>query len=144
MARDRACFNPDENFVSLIMPLLRIKLDPVDKAIELSLDTLWPLVEEWAKVTSAMANKPVDIGMTEKTFSITYLTLESLALVCMHKHNPELQKALFNSGCLQWIVAKIEKLTKKIQKPGIDNNGMLLIVGEMNRCMRILETVRIN
>ena len=144
MARDRQCLIPDENYTSLLLPLLRVKPEPSDKSFDAALKTLWPLLEEWATATFELINQQVNLGMTAETFNIPFLTLEGLALVCMHKHNPELQKALFGNGCLQWIVAKVEKLTKKMGRLNGEAEGALNMINELNRCMRIIETVSVD
>uniref|UniRef100_A0AC34GWS9 WAPL domain-containing protein n=1 Tax=Panagrolaimus sp. ES5 TaxID=591445 RepID=A0AC34GWS9_9BILA len=140
MARDRQCFIADDSFIPVIMPLLKTKPEVDDKAFDGAVKTLWPILEEWSKVTSELINKPVNIGMTKETFNVSYLTLEALALVCMHKHDKNLQNHLFNNGCLHWIIVKVEKLAKKLSKCKDSGDGAVGTIGELNRCMRILET----
>uniref|UniRef100_A0AC35GRR9 WAPL domain-containing protein n=1 Tax=Panagrolaimus sp. PS1159 TaxID=55785 RepID=A0AC35GRR9_9BILA len=140
MARDRQCFIADETFIPLIMPLLKTKPEIDDKIFDSAVKTLWPILEDWSKVTSELINKPVNIGMTKETFNVSYLTLEALALVCMHKHDKNLQNHLYTIGCLHWIIVKVEKLTKKLSKCKDSGDGAIGTIGELNRCMRILET----
>jgi hypothetical protein len=140
MARDRQCFDADETFISLIMPLLKTKPDISDKTFDGAVKTLWPILEEWSRVTAELINKPVNIGLTKETFNASYLMLEALALVCMHKHDKNLQNRLYNIGCLHWIIVKVEKLTKKLSKCKDTGEGAVGTIGELNRCMRIMET----
>lgn len=139
MARDRSAFTVDENYTVLLLPLLKTKSDALDKNFETAMKYFWSLIEEWAAVTVEIINQQVNLAMTSETFNISYLTLEGVAFVCMHKHNPVLQKALFGNGCLAWIVQKVDKLTKKLMRQNDEN--AIASINELNRCMRILETV---
>uniref|UniRef100_A0AC34PVY1 WAPL domain-containing protein n=1 Tax=Panagrolaimus sp. JU765 TaxID=591449 RepID=A0AC34PVY1_9BILA len=138
MARDRHAFPVDENYTVLLLPLLKTKAESSDKNFELAMKYFWSLIEEWAAATVEIINQQVNLAMTFETFNIPYLTLEGLAFVCMQKHNPVLQKALFGNGCLALVVQKVDKLTKKLMKQG--EEAATLSIGELNRCMRILET----
>lgn len=140
MARDRQCFESSDNFVSLIMPLLRTNFEPDDQTLDEVIKVFWPLLEDWAKITSQLIGKPVKLGIKPATFSVSYLTLEALAFVCMHKNDKKLQDDLKKIGCLHWIITKVDKLAKKVAHGNENGDGSIKYIRELNRCLRILET----
>uniref|UniRef100_A0A7E4UTC7 WAPL domain-containing protein n=1 Tax=Panagrellus redivivus TaxID=6233 RepID=A0A7E4UTC7_PANRE len=139
LSRDRNCIKVEEHFVALLMPILKCKPEVNDQPFEAAKKSLWPLVEEWSVVTADLVNKSVKLGITKETFNVPFLALEALAFVCMQNHNPYLQNELLSNGCLQWIVMKVERITKKLARSKDDGEGIQPLINELNRTMRILE-----
>ncbi|KAH7725560.1 Protein WAPL-1 a [Aphelenchoides avenae] len=142
-ARDPKGIPVTRTSVHLLNELLKLERKPNDADFRKHLPNAWALVTEWREKSTEKFSREIQFALTESTFSVSFLILEALAYTVVREaKNAALKDELLNVGCLQWLVARVDKVVLSLAHSAYKDDGeTMLHLKEVERCFRIFEAV---
>ncbi|CAJ0576857.1 unnamed protein product, partial [Mesorhabditis spiculigera] len=143
MCRDQISVKVDANTLRLMVSLLKIEQVPRDATNAKYHAQICDIFKTYVK-NNELAGQKMVFNFDDNEITPSSLTLEALVYALARNSEEAVKTELLNLGTMQWLVATVEKLVRRISGEELSDAAAQKLLQPLERCFRILETCTVH